>query len=585
MISQLETKIFEGLKNLPRIPELDFEPTVRFIVGTEKEILYPLIEENDAIGVGGAVFGDEGKGKTVDAIAYHPKIKAVMRDNSGENAGHTVFKIEKYIFHLMPSGILIPGKVNLIGPECVMDPVSFMEKEVGQLVKNGISYDNLYVGNVHIVTPYHKLMDLLGKPPNSSTLKGMSDVHASKVMKRGLRLDDLFGSMDRQVKLIRKDMETYLAFLKFQYFRTSDVMERCEKENEDGNKRIPDHVIEFVEADDKVEYLLDLYERYVSKNENFPKRADTRRMLREVLKSGGKVLLEGSQSNPLSNASEIHFRSSTSADTSADGVIASARYNPRKYNTVVINIHKLPPSRVGRGANPMGFVSQTYFSDQGIDSLEKLAGRCEDVVDIEKLYFNSVKENGVLEPRVYHDFGGKQYLVGQALAIAWSKKFKECGATTKKPRVLGLFDCVLQNLVNEEQGPYLSISAVDRFDECKKVGVVIAYVYHHPEGEEIDSKGTVYKNGDIIKPGSEIPNEDVLYHCHPIVKVMDGWKGSPIAADKRKADDPLPENLQKMLGVIEHFTESEIISIGNGEKGKDLIYLKRDLDGGNKKCQ
>ena len=65
----------------------------------------------------------------------------VARVNSGENAGHTVFSDDghKYAFHLCPSGLLTPGKVNVIGPECVMDHVSFMEREVKQLIDTGVA--------------------------------------------------------------------------------------------------------------------------------------------------------------------------------------------------------------------------------------------------------------------------------------------------------------------------------------------------------------------------------------------------------------------------------------------------------------
>ena len=170
----------------------------------------------------GAYFGDEGKGKTVDAIARHPAVKVVARVNSGENAGHTVIGPTgvKYDFHLCPSGLLTPGKVNVVGPECVMDPVSFMEREISQLVKTDVAYkDRLFIGNVHLVCPHHKCLDLMGswEAPNKSTLQGMGPVHASKASRRGLRLDHLFnereGSHGARGRLER-DMQTYWGTLK-----------------------------------------------------------------------------------------------------------------------------------------------------------------------------------------------------------------------------------------------------------------------------------------------------------------------------------------------------------------------------------
>lgn len=80
--------------------------------------LYKLIEHHDIIMVAGAFFGDEGKGKTVDAVAHHPKCTCIARVNSGENAGHTVFDEHgrKFVFNLCPSGMLTEGKRNYVGP-------------------------------------------------------------------------------------------------------------------------------------------------------------------------------------------------------------------------------------------------------------------------------------------------------------------------------------------------------------------------------------------------------------------------------------------------------------------------------------
>ena len=150
----VDKQAYNYLSSLPRIAELDFVNNVEYKVASEDEVLSPLIRDCDVLIVAGSYFGDEGKGKTTDAIAKHPDVEVIMRSNSGENAGHTVVSNGiKYVFHLAPCGILISGKKKLIGPECVMDPVSFMEKEIGQLKNHGIDYSDLYVGNVHIVTP------------------------------------------------------------------------------------------------------------------------------------------------------------------------------------------------------------------------------------------------------------------------------------------------------------------------------------------------------------------------------------------------------------------------------------------------
>lgn len=567
--------VFDSIKDIEKIVELDEVHEANFIPSSEKDVLYPLVDKNDVVVVCGAFFGDEGKGKSVAAIANHPGITLIVRTNSGENAGHTVyFNGVKYVFHLAPSGLLT-GKRNAVGPNCVMDPISFMDKEIKQLIDNNIDYSNLTIGNVTIVTPYHKILDALGSK-NSSTLKGMSPSHSSKVTKKGLRLDDLFNDEGQQKKIILADMEIYNALLAHKKIDELELIDTFKAMNEKVEGRIPYHVLGFLEAENKADYLVGLYQSKVVVNLEFPIRGDVTRLIQKTLEQGDKVLLESAQSFYLSNNEVTHWRRSTSADTTSAGTKAAAGYNQEKYKSVTINVHKVPTSRVGIGENPSGYVKQDFFSKRDIETLEELSTACDDFDSIQKLFFESIQDNGIIKPITYKDNFG-EYTIGAAMAIGSSKKHKERGATTFKPRICGIFDCVAQHKTNTSQGPYLSISAVDRLDIYDKVSLVIGYVVFKPGLEGVvDSNGTKYKNGDIIRPGENMPCENVLQHCYPIIKVMDGWKDNPIAVDKRKADDPLPKQLQRFLGEIEHYTGSKIISIGNGQETDNLIYLKKE---------
>ena len=119
---------------------------------------------------------------------------------------------------------------------------------------------------------------------------------------------------------------------------------------------------------DKCKYVLDLYDKYVVKNADFPPRADVSHLLRQTVASNGKILLEGPQSYWLSNSAEKFWDSGTSASTCASGMLAAARINLAQpgLNPLVINIHKTPgSSRVGAGANPAGFLPQNHFSNLG----------------------------------------------------------------------------------------------------------------------------------------------------------------------------------------------------------------------------
>ncbi|ATZ81057.1 adenylosuccinate synthetase [Bodo saltans virus] len=565
---------------LQPIPELQQPETIKqYTEVTLQESLYQLIATYQIFAIVGAFFGDEGKGKTVHAIAGHPQCTCILRVNSGENAGHTVFDEHgrKFVFNLAPSGLLTEGKRNFIGPECVMDPVSFLEKEMKQLKNAGIDYkERLFVGNVHIVAPYHKLLDMLTSAQNSSTLKGMAFVHASKVMKRGIRLDHIFN--DEQVLRTRlaKDMMTYLAILKLNDLTDEVVVKRCMDENSDGVIRIPQYVIDFARAEDKVDYLVNLYHSVVRDNPDFPQRCDVPHEMRNALDRGEKVVLEGPQSYWLSNARDKFWESSTSADTSAVGLIAAAQFNVQKYSICVINVHKTPgSSRVGIGANPSSYVPQDYFSAQNIKTLRDLSNDvCVDFDSIQKLWSRSVRDNGIVEPLEYEDSTGK-YNIGVAMAIASSRHHGESGATTQKPRVCGLFDCVSHFEVNTVQGPYLTISALDRGDDYDKLGITIAYVYYNKNNAVTTCNGKEYTNGCIIKAGDPFPSEAVLYNCYPIIKLIDGWRDTPIAADKRKFGTPLPRGVCEFISTVEHFTRAKVISIGNGPKGADIIYLQQ----------
>jgi len=534
--------------------------------------------------VAGAFFGDEGKGKTVDAIASHPKVKIVARVNSGENAGHTVISAEgiKYAFNLCPSGLLTPGKVNAIGPECVMDPVSFMEKEISQLTRDNVEYkDRLFIGDVHIVCPHHKLLDFMNswKDPNKSTIMGMAPVHASKAKRKGLRMDHLFNGKDEFSKMLLPDLMDYEAMMKQLGITANDLYEAAKV-----HPKIQKWVLEFIKAEDQPDYLWKLYDKYVVSNPQFPPRADVSHMLRAVIQEGGKVLLEGPQSYWLSNASEKFWDSGTSAHTCASGMVAASRLNVYGLRTCIINIHKTPgSSRVGSGACPTAFVPQDYFARTDAKKVD-MDGMGLDWRDVSKHFFDSIQDNGVLKPETYTNSSGTYDLgVAMAAATCIHPSHGEFGVTSGRPRVVGFFDCVAHAECMAAQGPYCSISAFDRGDDYDDYGVCIAYVFAHPEGTSMVCNGRVFESGQIIKCGEQLPTQAILKYCHPIIKKVRGWRDTPIFArgdwwKNRKAPVELPGPVCELIDIIEHFTKTKVISIGNGPKGEEIIYIRRKGD-------
>ena len=143
----------------------------------------------------GAQWGDEGKGKITDLLAE--KADVVVRFQGGNNAGHTIVRgDEVYKLHLMPSGILYPGKLCLIGNGVVIDPKVITE-EITELTRRGIDVSGLRISaNAHLIMPYHKLLDQegearLGKLQIGTTKRGIGPCYADKASRLGIRVQDL----------------------------------------------------------------------------------------------------------------------------------------------------------------------------------------------------------------------------------------------------------------------------------------------------------------------------------------------------------------------------------------------------------
>src|SRR5678809_653535 len=160
----------------------------------------------------GAQWGDEGKGKIIDVLTEQADV--VVRTQGGNNAGHTVhIKGKKYVLHLIPSGILRPRKICVIGNGVVVDPVSLVEELEG-LRKLGIKVDgNLFLSETaHLVFPYHRELDaqrevLKGKDKIGTTKRGIGPAYGDKAARTGLRLIDLVNKdrFEQQLELKIKE--------------------------------------------------------------------------------------------------------------------------------------------------------------------------------------------------------------------------------------------------------------------------------------------------------------------------------------------------------------------------------------------
>jgi adenylosuccinate synthase len=151
----------------------------------------------------GAQWGDEGKGKVVDLLAEQADL--VIRFQGGNNAGHTIVRDgETFKFHLIPSGILYPGKLCAIGNGVVVDP-KVLTAEIDELRRRRIDISGLRISaNAHLIMPYHKLLDQegeakLGKLQIGTTRRGIGPCYADKASRLGIRVQDLLDE-----KILRK---------------------------------------------------------------------------------------------------------------------------------------------------------------------------------------------------------------------------------------------------------------------------------------------------------------------------------------------------------------------------------------------
>lgn len=220
----------------------------------------------------GSQWGDEGKGKIIDYLAE--KADMVVRGQGGNNAGHTVvIGDKKYALHLIPSGVLNKGAVNVIGNGVVFDPEGFF-KEIENLDKDGVDTSSIYVSDrAHIVFPYHKVLDGLyeaarGKDDIGTTKKGIGPCYMDKIERSGIRTCDML------------DEKSFREKLSAQIDRKNDIIVKL-----------------FNEKPINKEELIETYVEYANRLKPYIK--DTGVMVYESLKNGEKVLFEGAQGSLL----------------------------------------------------------------------------------------------------------------------------------------------------------------------------------------------------------------------------------------------------------------------------------------------
>ena len=273
----------------------------------------------------GAQWGDEGKGKVVDI--YTEYAQDVARFQGGNNAGHTlVVGNEKTVLHLIPSGILHEGKRCIIGNGVVLDPKVFLQ-EIDNLKAKGYLQDDSQLvvdGNVHIIMPYHKAIDIArekasGERKIGTTGRGIGPTYEDKIGRRGIRLSDLV----RPEIFARK------------------VAEVLPEKNFFLEKFLGEAPLE-------EQAIIAEYGEYARRLAPFLGCAST--LLNQSIAAGHNLLFEGAQGSLL-DVDHGTYPYVTSSSTLAGGACTGTGVGPR-FIDAVVGISKAYVTRVGEGPFP-----------------------------------------------------------------------------------------------------------------------------------------------------------------------------------------------------------------------------------------
>ncbi|MCL2850302.1 MAG: adenylosuccinate synthase [Micrococcales bacterium] len=276
-----------------------------------------------AVVVLGAQWGDEGKGKATDQLGTATDY--VVKFNGGNNAGHTVVVgDEQYALHLLPSGILSPGVVPVIGNGVVID-LEVLFREVDGLIARGVDTSRLLVSsNAHVIAGYNRTLDkvterFLGARKIGTTGRGIGPTYADKINRIGIRVQDLFDT-----DILAQKVHGALAQKNPMFVKVY-------------NRRA-------VTVDETIDALVRFADRLR------PMVTDTALLLNDALDAGRTVVFEGGQATML-DVDHGTYPFVTSSSATAGGACTGSGVGPTRIDRVV-GVAKAYTTRVGEGPFP-----------------------------------------------------------------------------------------------------------------------------------------------------------------------------------------------------------------------------------------
>ncbi len=282
------------------------------------------MSNNKNLAVVGAQWGDEGKGKIIDILS--DRFDVVARYQGGHNAGHTIrIGSQRFILHLIPSGIFRSEMQCVIGSGVVLDPLALIE-ECDGLSEGGINIEGrLFVSNrCHLILPYHRVLEAalelqMGERKIGTTSRGIGPAYEDKMARRGLRVCDLINP-DSLGGRIREQVE--------QKNRTLEALNYPQEIDPDP--------------------ICDAYAEYAERLR--PLFADTTTLLNRMLTDGKRILFEGAQATLL-DVDHGTFPYVTSSSSTACGIPSGLGIAPKHIHSVM-GVMKAYTTRVGGGPFP-----------------------------------------------------------------------------------------------------------------------------------------------------------------------------------------------------------------------------------------
>ncbi len=464
-------------------------------------------------------FGDTGKGKFVDLLAFY-WADIIARGTGGANAGHTInIKGKDYVFHMLPSGML-HDKINIIGCGVAFDPREACN-EIDILEQAGRNSNNLRISyNAKLVLPQHILLDML-KESNTdkigTTGRGMGPLYTDHTARTGLTVNDLLNK-DVFYQKLKRNLRDKLKFL-----QTADqelirkIMHHERLEN--GIFYSPTEIFD----------TSAILERYMNYGELLKELiTNTEEIIREAL-GKQKILLEGAQGLLLS-VDYGTYPFVTPSDPSIQGLAKGVGLNEKAVDVVYGIIKGFYMTRVGDGPMPTEFGGEKSAEWCRTNNRETEKANCSQY---------TINNHDELQKGIAIRMAGGEY-----------------GATTKRPRRTGWLDLPLLRHAMKINGDKLILTKLDVLDQCETIKICTEYIY---QGPDYNIGNKTIRKGDIIQ--TEIPDAYFLQHCTPNYRVFDGWLQK--TTDATNYGD-LPSKMRNLIAFIDNETKgrSAMLSVG-----------------------